>query len=84
MIPRLKILIQVFNQASLAQSVEHQTFNLRAAGSSPAGGLWFHSVVVITADFEFANRSSNLRGTFSFFEIKAPVAQWIRRQTSNL
>ena len=25
--------------ASLAQSVEHQTFNLRAAGSSPAGGL---------------------------------------------
>ena len=25
--------------ASLAQSVEHQTFNLRAAGSSPAGGF---------------------------------------------
>ena len=25
--------------ASLAQSVEHQTFNLRVAGSSPAGGI---------------------------------------------
>ena len=25
--------------ASLAQSVEHKTFNLRAAGSSPAGGF---------------------------------------------
>ena len=26
--------------ALLAQSVEHQTFNLRVAGSSPARGLW--------------------------------------------
>ena len=27
--------------ASLAQSVEHQTFNLRVAGSSPVGGIFF-------------------------------------------
>lgn len=28
--------------ATLAQSAEHQTFNLRAAGSSPAGGRYPH------------------------------------------
>ena len=27
-----------FTQARLAQSVEHQTFNLRVAGSSPSSG----------------------------------------------
>ena len=31
--------INILNYALLAQSVEHQTFNLRVAGSSPAGGL---------------------------------------------
>ena len=31
--------------ASLAQSVEHETFNIRAAGSSPAGGfLWINTI----------------------------------------
>ena len=53
--------------ASLAQSVEHQTFNLRAAGSSPAGGsIRFHGVTVSTLDFESNNPSSNLGGTFFF------------------
>ena len=31
--------------APLAQSVEHETFNLRAAGSSPAGGfMWINTI----------------------------------------
>ena len=60
--------------ALLAQSVEHQTFNLRVAGSSPARGLWSlgqtlndtiwsYSVVVSTSDFESGNLSSNLSRT---------------------
>ena len=37
-------------QASLAQFAEHQTFNLRVAGSSPAGGFFSYGLVVrITA-----------------------------------
>ena len=35
--------------ASLAQSVEHKTFNLRAAGSSPAEGfLWIHAATLFS------------------------------------
>ena len=29
-----------WSKAPLAQSVEHQTFNLRAAGSNPAGSIF--------------------------------------------
>ena len=60
--------------ASLAQSVEHQTFNLRAAGSSPARGfvihrtlndvIWTHSSVVEQLTADQSVPSSNLGGSF--------------------
>ena len=34
--------------ALLAQSVEHQTFNLRVAGSSPARGLFISDSIVVS------------------------------------
>ena len=62
------------NSAPLAQSVEHQTFNLRAAGSSPARGfvihrtlndvIWTHSSVVEQLTADQSVPSSNLGGSF--------------------
>ena len=40
--------------ASLAQSVEHQTFNLRVAGSSPSSGASIYALERFTA-FESSN-----------------------------
>ena len=34
-----------FSNASLAQSVERETFNLNAAGSSPVGGFFMYKEV---------------------------------------
>ena len=37
-----------FTQARLAQSVEHQTFNLRVAGSSPSSGDENFEIEIVT------------------------------------
>ena len=42
--------------ASLAQSVEHETFNLRAAGSSPAGGFLETHTATFSSIIEYRNQ----------------------------
>ena len=42
-----------WGKAPLAQSVEHETFNLRAAGSSPAGSTLFRSCLAHFRHYHF-------------------------------
>ena len=72
-------------QARLAQSVEHQTFNLRVAGSSPSSGgeifkngnLWKHRCVEEFRDFSWFAQSciawKRLEPNFSRESMKTKV-----------
>ena len=74
---RVNFLSQVESRARLAQSVEHQTFNLRVKGSSPLLGAYFSFSLISP----FITLKSRIFAScwFSFpLDISSSVAQWKR------
>ena len=50
--------------ARLAQSVEHETLNLRVVGSSPTLGVVFYPIISVVVRYR---ASSNIINTISYF-----------------
>ena len=68
--------------ARLAQSVEHQTFNLRVAGSSPSSGVTDILDYVRLSDGVIVLQSDNFRLVKSYHSSNGGLAQMVERSLS--
>lgn len=67
--------------ARIAQSVEHQTFNLRVQGSSPCSGViqtdFFHPIIVVSILCPFLRRNLFLLRHLEPIAVRAKTARTI-------